>query len=169
MIKKKGRGEFAVKKEVEEFLNRSRQERDEARKKAQRSFLLELGLYRVIPMPEGGDEKEYPDFENAERCRKEPLEVTDEEYAALCDEVERKTKKDWPVWPVYQLLFVLAIVVWGLGLLMGFFMGRQTMGEYTGFSVMAALSTWITFAVYGAVLLALSEFVRLMKKRNGEL
>ncbi len=169
MIKKKGRGEFAVKKEVEEFLNRSRQERDEARKKAQRSFLLELGLYRVIPMPEGGDEKEYPDFENAERCRKEPLEVTDEEYAALCDEVERKTKKDWPVWPVYQLLFVLAIVVWGMGLLMGFFMGRQTMGEYANFSIMAALSTWITFAVYGAVLLALSEFVRLMKKRNGEL
>ncbi len=158
-----------MKKEVEEFLSRSRQERGETRREQQKEFLLELGLYRVIPMPEGGDEKEYPDFENAERCRKEPLDVTDEEYAALCDEVEKKTKKDWPIWPVYQILFVLTIVVWVMGLVIGFSIGGQTMGEYTSFSVMAALSTWITFAVYGAVLLALSEFVRLMKKRNGEL
>ncbi|WP_312636938.1 hypothetical protein [Oscillibacter sp.] len=159
-----------MKKEVEEFLNRSRQEREESGRKAQKSFLLELGLYRVIPMPESGTAENYPDFDDSgERCRKEPLDVTDEEYAALCHEVEKKTKKDWPVWPVYQLLFVLAIVVWVAGLVMGFTIGGQIMGEYTGFSVMAALSTWITFAVYGAVLLALSEFVRLMKKRNGEL
>ena len=169
MINKKGRNEFAVNKEVEEFLNRSRQERDKAWGKAQKSFLLELGLYRVIPMPEGGDEKEYPDFENAERCRKEPLEVTDEEYAALCDEVKKKTKKAWPVWPVYQLLFVLAVVVWAMGLLLGFIVGIQTVGEYTGFSLLAAVNTWITYSVFGAILLALSEFVRLMKKRNGEL
>jgi uncharacterized integral membrane protein len=158
-----------VNKEVEEFLNKSRQERGETRREEQKAFLLELGLYRVIPMPENGNLENYPDFDNGKRCRKEPLEVTEEEYAALCDEVEKKTKKDWPVWPVYQLLFVLAIVVWVMGLLLGFSIGGQTIGEYTGFSVMAAMSTWITFAVYGAVLLALSEFVRLMKKRNGEL
>lgn len=158
-----------MKKEVEEFLNQSRQERKQAQRKAREPFLLELGLYRVIPMPEGGNEEDYPDFDNGEHCRKEPLEVTDEEYAALCDEVEKKEKKDWPVWPVYQLLFVLAIAVWAMGLILGFVTSGQITDYNGGFSFLSAVSTWLTFAVYGAVLLALSEFVRLMKKRNGEL
>lgn len=164
-----------MRKEVEEFLSKRAQAQLEAQQKEREGFLIRQGLCRTILMPKGGNQEEYPDFDSdtGERCRREALALTEEEYAAVRGAVVEKPAKSWPVWPVHKILFVLAMITWAGGFVLGLVSGYQAdqmMGGYGGFSLApaASISVWFASTVYGAVLLTASEIVRLMKKSNGE-
>lgn len=168
-----------MRKEVEEFLKARESEKETAQSARRRAHLLELGLYRVELLADalkerGGEEtaeldQEFQDFEGGERCRKIPLDVTEEEYAAICEKApEEPQKAGWPVLPVYQILFVLAMLVYAGGFILGISTGYSADYYYGGFYWLAAVSAWGSAAISGSLLLALSEHVRLMKKLNGE-
>lgn len=155
-----------MRKDVEEYLSRSNQMRTEARRRERDAFLLEQGLCQIEFMEEGGDPSDYPEFEDGKQCRKTPLALTEEEYAAVRAAAEARPGREWPVWPVHKILFVLAMITWAGGFVLG--LASQMMGGYGGFSLVPAASMWFGFMAYGALLLAASEIVRLMKKLNRE-
>lgn len=160
---------------VEQFLAGKRKEASEEELKKRNLHLIELGLYDVEYAEGNTFSREYPEMENGKYCRRTPVAVTDEEYAAICAAVPEKQKK-WPEWPVAKILFVVALIIYGVGFLAGIVTGVQTSyfmdGQpYYEFSWLAALSMWLTTLIGGTLLLGFSEHLVLLEKigeKSGE-
>lgn len=150
-----------MRKEVEDFLAQREQEKREAQRDERAARLLELGLYRTEEVDE--DAPGPVEFHDGKRVRFLPLELTEEEYAAVCAAAPQE-KAAGPGLPVHKILFVLAILVYAYGVVfLGY--GWSTFGG----TFLSAVGGVVNIAISGSSLLAMSEIVRLLKKRCGEL
>ena len=146
---------------VEAFLREKEQARREEETQSRNQRLLALGLYEMEFAPDNEMSPEYPLFQDGKFCRKVPVEVTDEEYAAICA-ADTPEKKDWPELPVDKILFVLAMVVYFTGLIVGISFGSGQ--YYESFSLLTASTVLIYAVLIGSLFLGLSELLKLLKK-----
>ena len=163
-----------MQKIVEVFLAQQEAKKREQALEKRREHLLALGLYQVEEVAD--DDNGSCEFQDGKRVRFHPVELTDEEYAAVCaaapEEKADVRSSKWPVPPVCKILYVLAICVYVVGLVQGFSMFGQLSDMFSYgaglYSVTAVVMVWLAYAVGGTLLLAVSELLRLLKKRCGE-
>lgn len=143
---------------VAAYLEKKQQEENDRTQTARSARLLELGLYDTVFPPEGADAAEYPDFEDGKRCRRVPVEVSDQEYEAICLAAEADSpalaEKKSRAGIVAAVLFWIGVIACAMGvILMMYAFGM-------GGGLLAGLSSLLIYAVIGSVLLGLSEIVR---------
>lgn len=154
---------------VEEFLKKKQLETATELIRRKNLHLLELGLYDVEYAPDNCFSENYPDIEDGRYCKKKPIEVTQEEYESICQVAPIASPKGWPIWPVDKLLFVLSIVIYGVGFIVGIVSGTKVAGynesgTYYTFVWIYALTYWFTAYIFGSILLGFSEHLRLLDK-----
>ena len=123
--------------------------------------LIKLGLWEAEYAPEDqADSPAYPEKdEEGRRYQKVPIPVSEEEWAEIVrldrdgviPSAQRKNRVAWVLWIAAMVLFIGGGIV---GLLLAMSYGV----------IQAAVSIWLPGAMYGFVLLALSEIIRLMDK-----
>lgn len=155
---------------VEEFIEKRRREELDREKSCQHAHLIELGLYEVEYASENCFSEAFPDMEDGRYCKKKPIEVTQEEYESICQVAPVTPPKNWPVWPVDKILFVLSMILYGVGFIEGIAAGIQVSGysqsgaAYHTFLWTSVLNYWLAASFFGSILLGISEHLRLLKK-----
>lgn len=146
---------------VQEYLQAQREKKAEQERRVREKTLLKLGLWepeyaRSAADPDG----EYPcKDEEGRRYRRVPIAVSDEEWAEIARYEEEGVlpgarRRN----PVGRALWIAAMVL---------FIGGGTVGLLAAVDagpLPVAVGIWVPAAVYGLVLLALSEIIRLLEK-----
>ncbi|BAK97539.1 hypothetical protein OBV_03410 [Oscillibacter valericigenes Sjm18-20] len=155
---------------VQNFIEKIQQEELDREKSCQYAHLIELGLYDVEYGPDNCFSEEFPDMEDGRYCKKKPIEVTQEEYESICQVAPVTPPKNWPVWPVDKILFVLSMIMYSVGFIGGIASGTRVSGYnqsgevYHTFLWTHALTYWLVASFFGSILLGFSEHLRLLKK-----
>jgi len=150
-----------MRKEVEDFLYHHQQKSHHQRAE----HLIELGFYTIEYMPEhipqGSTEADYPEFHDGMRCRYVPMDLTEEEYAAVCACCAPQSPK---ASIVQKILFVLAIIAYVVGLLLSVYAAATAITFSLFMALLQFITTGFSYLILGSVLLGLSEIIRLLNK-----
>jgi len=160
---------------VKEYLERKEQERDNAfRKEAhemgqdRRLHLLRLGLYEK-EYTDNGVSSRYPDWdqETGKAFRKVPINVTEEEYAAICSYEKEETVDDRAGNPMARALVVIAWITFIGGFLAGIILAVREVesGYYSTDNVFVwsvAITCWASSFISGVLFLGFAEIIKLL-------
>ncbi len=144
---------------VAAYLEEQRKKTREARGRK----LVELGLWeKVFDPEEKGYSEEYPESEDGKFYRKAPVEVTDEEWADICRYAGGSPARN----PVSRALRVIAMCIYIGGGVIGLLLCLYVVASYGGFlaGIFQAGSMWVSAAIFGTVMLGLSEVIRLLDR-----
>lgn len=121
--------------------------------------LIKLGFYEVEYPTENVYSNEYPEMLDGIYYKKVPCEVTDDEYNEILrlHSTKRRSNK------IALLLECFAYLIYVGGFLIGTISASQAFG-YGDFSIAVAFSSWMTFFIFGTLILGFAEIIKLLDK-----
>lgn len=146
---------------VREYIDRKENERLERKKESQRQHLIDLGLFETEYSKDEIRSTEYPclDEKTYRYYKRIPLEVTDEEYAAICS----YDKVDESVSPTGNpIAKALKIVGWII-IIGGFIAGIVFANVYSEFNWGIAIAQWTQSIVSGLMFFGFAEIIKLLQ------
>ena len=148
---------------VKEFIDRKNKENLKRQKERQRQHLIDLGLFEKEYAEGGTRSSKYPiwDQKRNEYCRLVPIEVTDEEYAAICsvDEgVESVRPSENLIVKVLKVVGWIAVIG---GFVAGLVLGYDRYDEEFVWGVV--IVQWFGSIVRGIVFFGLAEVIKLLQ------
>ena len=143
---------------VQEFLKQKKENEFQKYQETKRESLITLGLYERIYSPNNKKSREYPcqEIESGKYYKEVPFEVTDEEY----EEIKKYLPQSDGDNPIASILTVIAMVVYILGFIVGWYYGVDRWGEPSGLMIVY----WIVAFILGTVYLGLAEIIKLLTK-----
>jgi len=172
------KGVSVLNERVKEYLERKEQERIFAinkdaieRQQDKRLHLLRLGLCEKV-YSEDGVSSEYPewDHEAGKAYRKVAVDVSDEEYSAICSFERDETVDDQNKNPIAKVLVVIAWVTIIGGFIAGLVLASQEVvvsGVFynwteTIFNWSTAITYWAASLISGVMFLGFAQIIKLL-------
>lgn len=147
---------------IEEAIKELNAKKEAEDQKKRAALLMRLDICDREYNPDArGYTRAYPNWENGKYFKKIPLEVTDEEYAQICELVEEEvpTVKSPNI---VAVLKVFAYIVFFVGFIMGIILG------FALDNIIVLFSYLIIAGILGTVLFALAEIVSLLSEINSK-
>lgn len=140
----------------------------EHEKRVRDLFLIRLNLYEKVYSEEKNSSKEFPFCEKNPETgelkyyKKQPIEITDEEYKKLKEIDNRKNPpRKPPENSMANILSGIATTIYIIAFILGFALGFITMnGE--GFSLIIAIAYWGIGFLSGTSFLGFAEIIKLL-------
>jgi len=160
---------------IEYFTKKGQEE-----EKERNEVLISEGLYVKRYSEKTGYSNEYP-YSEWDENRKEmryfkkvPIYVTDEEYEHIL-RARQKSKSANKTNMVANTLAAMAWIIFIVGFIVGIVSGTEEFKDIYGetldtkFEFMVALKYWIEYFIYGILVLALAEIIKLLHSINNKI
>lgn len=168
---------------VQDYLEYRRRQKNAETMEEQKALLARLGLYDVVYSPTGEQTEEFSEREVDARTgavrfyKRVPAKATPEQYAEIlkyekpAGKAKLSFKDMFSSSIVGSVLFITGILLYVLGIALGFIMGYRTVTVsffevQTKFYIGIALIYWISGIVFGNLFIGLARIVQLLEKKK---
>lgn len=156
---------------IKEFINARIAEENQKYEAEKKRTLLELGLYEKIYSPDNKysdefDESELDGPNTYKYFKKEPFEISDEDYHELKKHIVKEKTKKSTFLPL--ILKCIAGLIFIVGFSAGISFGNVVVDPYDvidgiQFSFAIALTYWSVSLISGTLILAVAEIIKLLE------
>jgi len=156
---------------IREFIDEKIAEENKKHEAAKKRTLLDLGLYEKIYSPDNKYSEEFSESEldntnTYKYFKKEPLEISDEDYQELRKHVVKEEAKRSTFLPL--ILKSIAWLIFIVGFIEGILSGNVVVDPYdiidgTQFSFSIALTYWSVSLISGTLIFAIGEVIKLLE------
>ena len=168
---------------VQDYLEYRRRQKNAETMEEQKALLSRLGLYDVVYSPTGEQTEEFSEREVDARTgavrfyKRVPAKATPEQYAEIlkyekpAGEAKLSLKDMFSSSIVGSVLFITGILLYVLGIVLGFVMGYRTVTVsffevQTKFYIGVALIYWVSGIVLGNLFIGIARIVQLLEKKK---
>lgn len=168
---------------VQDYLEYRRRQKNAETMEEQKVLLSRLGLYDVVYSPTGEQTEEFSEREVDARTgavrfyKRVPAKATPEQYAEIlkyekpAGKAKLSFKDMFASSIVGSVLFITGILLYVLGIVLGFVMGYRTVTVslfevQTKFYIGIALIYWISGIAFGNLFVGLARIVQLLEKKK---
>ncbi len=168
---------------VQDYLEYRRRQKNAETMEEQKALLSRLGLYDVVYSPTGEQTEEFSEREVDARTgavrfyKRVPAKATPEQYAEIlkyekpAGKAKLSFKDMFASSIVGSVLFITGILLYVLGIVLGFVMGYRTVTVslfevQTKFYIGIALIYWISGIAFGNLFVGLARIVQLLEKKK---
>ena len=168
---------------VQDYLEYRRRQKNAETMEEQKALLSRLGLYDVVYSPTGEQTEEFSEREVDARTgavrfyKRVPAKATPEQYAEIlkyekpAGKAKLSLKDMFSSSIVGSVLFITGILLYVLGIVLGFVMGYRTVTVsffevQTKFYIGVALIYWVSGIVLGNLFIGIARIVQLLEKNN---
>lgn len=168
---------------VQDYLEYRRRQKNAETMEEQKALLSRLGLYDVVYSPTGEQTEEFSEREVDARTgavrfyKRVPAKATPEQYAEIlkyekpAGKAKLSLKDMFSSSIVGSVLFITGILLYVLGIVLGFVMGYRTVTVsffevQTKFYIGIALIYWVSGIVLGNLFIGIARIVQLLEKKK---
>ncbi len=168
---------------VQDYLEYRRRQKNAETMEEQKALLSRLGLYDVVYSPTGEQTEEFSEREVDARTgavrfyKRVPAKATPEQYAEIlkyekpAGKAKLSLKDMFSSSIVGSVLFITGILLYVLGIVLGFVMGYRTVTVsffevQTKFYIGVALIYWVSGIVLGNLFIGIARIVQLLEKKK---
>lgn len=168
---------------VQDYLEYRRRQKNAETMEEQKALLSRLGLYDVVYSPTGEQTEEFSEREVDARTgavrfyKRVPAKATPEQYAEILKYEKPAGKAKLSIKDMFSssivgsVLFITGILLYVLGIVLGFVMGYRTVTVsffevQTKFYIGVALIYWVSGIVLGNLFIGIARIVQLLEKKK---
>lgn len=168
---------------VQDYLEYRRRQKNAETMEEQKALLSRLGLYDVVYSPTGEQTEEFSEREVDARTgavrfyKRVPAKATPEQYAEIlkyekpAGKAKLSLKDMFSSSIVGSVLFITGILLYVLGIVLGFVMGYRTVTVsffevQTKFYIGVALMYWVSGIILGNLFIGIARIVQLLEKKK---
>ena len=168
---------------VQDYLEYRRRQKNAETMEEQKALLSRLGLYDVVYSPTGEQTEEFSEREVDARTgavrfyKRVPAKATPEQYAEIlkyekpAGKAKLSLKDMFSSSIVGSVLFITGILLYVLGIVLGFVMGYRTVTVsffevQTKFYIGVALIYWVSVIVLWNLFIGIARIVQLLEKKK---